>query len=462
MDFGRRLQLAALSLAAVLAGCQTVGESPGAPANLLIRNVTVIPMERPGAMPGQDVLVEGDRITRIGPTGSMRRRAARVVDGAGKYLIPGLWDMHAHALIGDPGPETLQRYRDQGIVGLRDLGSTLEELQQARRLLASRADLPAVVAAGPLLDGPRQPWMQTMALPLSTVEEARNAAASLAEGGVDFLKIYNNLSPEQFAAIAEAARARGLAIAGHVPFRMTVEQVSSAGQASIEHAGLQLVTDCIPNGRRAIPAELSAWIARGFPGRYEERTRWWALRDAEQCQALYRRMASRRTWVTPTLTNEIVGGAWTTEADIALLDARQQESCRNTLTSVNSAPALRDGDHQRLFDLVAELHRAGVPLLAGTDTPNGCLAPGRSLHLELRLLVRSGLTPWEALRTATTNPALFLGRQDEGAIRPGAVANLLLLDADPLQDIGNTAAISAVVLRGAVTPPASSAAAGGQ
>lgn len=458
-------RLAALLGFALLASCQSLPAQvdDGSP-QILIRNVTVIAMDRPGSTPAQDVLIEGGRILAVGRTGSVRHRpAAELVDGRGKYLIPGLWDMHVHALVGESGnAQNLRRYLAWGVVGVRDLGSTLDRLQRLRQERAADPNLPEFVGSGPLLDGPRQRWMQQMALPLDTVDAARDAAIVLADARVDFLKIYNNLSPEQYAAVVAVARRRGVPFAGHVPFQLTVEQVSAAGQSSIEHAGVQLVADCIPHGRRAIPAEINAWVARGYRGRFEERSRWWAQREIGGCRALYQRMAARRTWVTPTLTNELAGGRWTPEQDIAALPAEQMRACRSNLEGIAAAsPALRSDWESQLLALVGELHRAGVPLLAGTDTPNGCLSPGRSLHRELQMLVEAGLTPWEALAAATRNPARYLGRADEGAIARGKAANLVLLDADPLANIANTVRINRVMLRGRWhngPPPAAEAA----
>ena len=463
---GLAARVLAIAAAALLGSCAgtTSAETTAASASprTLIQDVTVIPMNRPGRLARQDVIVAGDRIVSIGPSGRTRARPFdRVVDGRGKFLMPGLWDMHVHAILSDRSEtvaKLLPLYLSWGIVGVRDLGSTLDELQAVRGELASRPDLPALVAPGPLLDGPRQPWMQRIALPLNSVEEARAAAERLADGGVDFLKIYNNLSPDQYRAVAEVAQRRGLPIAGHVPFRMTVEQVSAAGQKSIEHAGLQLVADCIPDGAKAIPAQLSAWIKDGYPGRYKETGKWWARRDRPACSALYERMARRGTWVTPTLVNEIKGGGWTSPEDLAALPKKERKACENSVKSIDSAPALRDGAARDVFALVRELHQAGVPLLAGSDVPNECLWHGSSLHKELGMLREAGLSNWEVLRTATVNPARYLGRADEGAVRPGAIANLLLLDADPLVDITNTRRVAGVMLRGRWHDPSALAA----
>jgi imidazolonepropionase-like amidohydrolase len=447
----RRRWLCILVAAAGLSSCATTRVEQEGEPRTLIRDVTVIPMDRPGSLPHRDVLMAGERVIAVARAGSVRARPSdRVIDGSGKYLMPGLWDMHSHALMGGTGParEALSLYLANGVVGVRDLGSTMEDLTAAKRELPVGSGLPNVVAGGPLLDGPRQPWQQKMALALNTVDEARTAAERLAEGGVDFLKIYNNLSEEQFAAVAQVAKRRGLPMAGHVPFKLSLETVSAAGQKSIEHAGMQLVKDCIPNGVQATPAVLGAWIKRGYPGRYEETRRWWAKRDQPGCKALYKRMAERGTWVTPTLTNEIQGGIWATPRDLGLLPPDRLKACRENLESVNSQPALRDDSDRDVFDLVLDLHKAGVPLLAGTDTPNSCLAYGSSLHKELQMLRHAGLSPWEVLKTATSNPARYLDRPNEGVVRAGARANLLLLDADPLADVANTSRIAGVMLRG--------------
>jgi imidazolonepropionase-like amidohydrolase len=287
-----------------------------------------------------------------------------------------------------------------------------------------------------------------MALPLNSVEEAKAAAEMLSNARVDFLKIYGNLSASQFEAIADVAKRRGITFAGHIPTRISLEQVSAAGQKSVEHADLAFVADCIPDGKKAIPAMLNAWIKGGFPAKYEQSSRWWAKRDQKACLALYRRMAERQTWATPVVSHEIKGGEWTTPDDLAVLPDNLRKACVSSRASMDFNPALRDAVARQVLDLVRDMHEAGVPLLAGSDVPNECLWHGRSLHKELRLLARAGLSNWETLKTATLNPARFLGRADEGVVRPGAKANLLLLDADPLADIANTMKIRGVMLKG--------------
>ncbi len=434
-----------------LASCATIPPQSEAGPRFLIRDVTVVPMDRPDSLPRQDVLVSRGRIVAVARTGTVRARAQdQIIDGSGKYLIPGLWDMHVHALTGvkDPARETLPLYLSYGVVGVRDLGSTLDELQAFKARAAGSPGLPELVGSGPLLDGPKQPWQQKMALPLNSVEEARAAAEMLVDAGVDFLKIYGNLSATQFEAVADVAKRRRVTFAGHIPSRLSLEQVSAAGQKSVEHADLAFVADCIPDGKKAMPAMLNAWIKGGFPAKYEESSRWWTKRDQTACAALYRRMAERQTWATPVLSHEIKGGEWTTPEDLAVLPDDRRKACISSRASMDSNPTPRDAAARQVLALVREMHEAGVPLLAGSDVPNECLWHGRSLHKELRLLARAGLSNWETLKTATLNPARFLGRADEGVVRAGAKANLLLLDADPLADISNTMRMSGVMLKG--------------
>jgi imidazolonepropionase-like amidohydrolase len=434
-----------------LQSCTSVPQLGDGHKRTLIRNVTVIPMYRPGSIPHQDVMISSGRIVVVARTGSVRTTAQdEVIEGAGKFLMPGLWDMHSHSLTGGAAParQALSLYLAHGVVGVRDIGSTLEDLASAKQEMPTGTELPQLVASGPVLDGPKQPWQQKVALALNTVDEARAGAEKVADAGADFLKIYNNLSPQQFAAVTEVAKRRGLSFAGHVPFKVSLEQVSAAGQKSIEHAGFQLIKDCTPDGQRATPSILGAWIKDGYPGRFEETSRWWAKRDQAACTALYRRMAQRQTWVTPTLTNEVQGGRWTTPDDLSLLSGDRLRACESNLKSMNLKPAARDAADEAVFNLVRDLHKAGVPLLAGTDTPNSCMAYGSSLHKELEMLRHSGLSPWEVLKTATINPARFLERTDEGVVRTGAVANVLLLDADPLADVSNTRRISGVMMGG--------------
>jgi hypothetical protein len=371
--------------------------------------------------------------------------------------MPGLSDMHVHATLPqgrDALGHSMPLYLSYGIVRVRDMGAKLDALAALKGGLAANAGLPDLVAAGPVLDGPKRPWQQQVALPLADAAAVPQAVRKLAGAGVDFLKPYDGLSPEQYAALAAAAREAGLPLAGHVPLGMTVEQVSAAGQKSIEHAGLQLAADCMPDGQKAMPAMLNAWISRGYKGKFEESLSWWSRRDPAACAALYSRLARRGTWVTPTLGFEIKDQRWVTADELADLTPELLKSCESDLSSI-AAPdqEAREAHYKNVFEQVRDLHQAGVPLLAGSDVPNTCQSHGRSLHRELRLLRHAGLSNWEALKTATLNPARYLGRNDEGAVRKGAVANLLLLNADPLADITNTLKIGGVMLRGAWHDP---------
>jgi imidazolonepropionase-like amidohydrolase len=455
MKFYLRTRRAAAALA-VLALSSCIGPAEGVSAGeprTIISDVTVIPMTRPGVLARQDVAVQSGRIVALTRRGSIRRRPSdHVIDGTGKFLMPGLWDMHVHAVKEGEGSvrSTLPLYTAYGIVGVRDMGSRLQDLVAARGAIEAEATrLPAVVAGGPVLDGPPRRYQQRVAMPLADAAAATSAVSELAGAGVDFLKVYDTLTADQYRAILSASRQAGLPVDGHVPLSITVEQASAAGQRSIEHIGIRLASDCIPAEARPVQAMLNAWIQRGDRGRMEEVRRLWALRDQPVCRALFARMGRRGTWVNPALGFEVKGGAWTEAADMADLPAALRASCLGRLATLNAVPAqLREEVYGYWFDQVLELHRAGVPLLAGSDVPNDCQSHGYSLHRELQLLARSGLSSWEVLKTATANPARFLGRVDEGVIRIGAVANLLLLDSNPLADVANTLGVRGVMMRG--------------
>lgn len=440
---------AACVVAFALAACKT---SQVAVPRTVFLSVTVIPIDRPGALANHDVVVAEGRIVAIGKSGSVELDPTdRLIDAKGKYLMPGLWDMHVHAthVSGlDPRQTTLPLYLSYGIVGVRDMGSTLEMLPALRDAPADR-NLPDVVAGGPLLDGPKRPYQHAVALPLADAKAARQAVKDLKHAGVDFLKVYDGLSPEQHAAIfVEAGRAQ-LTVAGHIPLSMTFEQVTQAGQRSIEHVSLKLIENCTPGGDKAMRTMLDRWIREGFEGKYKEIAGTFARRDTAACEALFERVAGRGAFVTPTLGLEMIGGDWTTQEDLAALPPDARAACQSQIETIAAGtPANREQAFDALQKVTRELHAAGVALLAGSDTANTCLSHGRSLHKELQLLRSAGLSNQQVLETATINVARYLGRGDEGIVRTGATANLLLLEANPLLDVANTLKISGVMKRG--------------
>ena len=438
-----------------------------------IESVTIID---PGArsanaarITDQTVIVVGDRIERVGPSAEVSvPKGTRTIDGRGRFLIPGLWDMHVHP--DDPEIwELLQppaHLRDLfmpnfvawGVTGIRDMGGDWQVIQDWRtRIDAGSLVGPRIVAAGPLVDGPEPSWLGSVAV--DSPARGRAAVDSLLAEGVDFIKVYGQLPREAFFAVVTRAHERGVRVAGHVPDGVSLEEALEAGLDDQQHLlKMQRVFSDWPS----IMAQLRE-IADTFP---RERLRLEAARlaeanyDEEMARAYYRRMAESGIWATPTLVvwrrnafydpddptvvpwlryvPAYLREWWTPEVNIHLRNATPE-----------SAEALRS--YYRLWVRIAgELADEGVRLLAGSDTGgNPHLIPGLSLHEELDLLVGAGLTPLEALRTATLNPALYMGMDIElGTVEAGKLADLVLLDADPLTDIANSRSISAVVYRG--------------
>ncbi len=418
---------------------------------LVLDGVTVIDVESGRTSPGLSVLIEGNRITGLDRRSNLRiPSGARVVEATGKFLIPGLWDMHVHTAFGDwfPGGRdiALPLFVANGITGVRDMGGELDVLLEWRKAIGEGSLLgPRMVICGPMLDGPKPRFPSSV--PVATPEDGRRAVRDLANRGVDFIKLQSLIPRDAALAIADEARKAGIPFAGHVPDAVRAADMSSAGQKSFEHL--------IGIFEGSSPLEDEFLKGDKSPGRF--------LRSFDEARfaALSALLARNRTWQCPTLVWER-GGNLIEERDLA----------HDPLAKY--APASwRDGTWKRFFEqvtgefnvddlptrkrfvakeleVVAALHRAGVPFLAGTDTVAGVhVFPGFSLHDELGLLVMAGFTPLEALRSATLLPAEYLSMSDRlGRVETGKMADLVLLDANPLDDIGSTRRIRAVVANG--------------
>ena len=477
----RALSWAGLGLAVVLStvflsgGCGGSSSVQAPPAaTLAISGVTLVDGVSEEAQTDMTVLIDGERIVAIGSAAElMPPPEAEVVDGQGQFLIPGLWDAHVH-LVYEAEPaiasaHQLALYRVHGVVGVRDMGSDWKRIVELRESLA-RGEIqgPEIVAAGPFVDGP-QPAKPAVKV-ASDAEEARQAVRSLAESGVDFVKIQANLSRGAYFAAVEEAAAVGLPVHGHVPDALTAPEVSAAGQRTIEHVSPALPSDAAiffstssrEQELRAEFADLAA--SRGTEGQDPavRAARSAALQlaliedhSAEKAAALFATLRSNGTRVVPTLiwsqsyippSAELLEGPPKQALPQA---ARERWEGIYERYFANAAPEKLSAN-QRIaeasVELVGALHRAGVEILAGSDSLFGLVLPGFALHQELELLVAAGLTPVEALRAATRGPAELLGQgADRGTVEVGKLADLVLLAADPLADIRNTRQISAVI-----------------
>jgi cytosine/adenosine deaminase-related metal-dependent hydrolase len=441
------------------------------PAQIAITHVTVVDVN--GGPPRHDmtVVVTGDRITTVGRSARVRvPRGARVVDGAGRFLIPGLWDMHAH--VDDQGGWVFPLYVANGITGLRDMGSHIDRIGEWRAAWRRGDLVPRVVAAGPIVTGlvddpdPRLVRVADSA-------GAERAVDSLVARGVDFVKVHDWLTEPAYAGVIAAARRHRIAAAGHVPVAVHPLQAAAAGQRSIEHQ-LSAWADYLvyaSSRESTFVRRARALIGRPFdPGRLiggwptPELDSLTSGFDTSKADSLARAMARAGVWHTPTLHVFSTIYLLPPDSAAALRSPRLRyvpRSFRAAFPAMLGDAAQLARDRARLAarsrmrdlhaDMVRRLHRAGVPLLAGTDAvPMYPLTvPGFTLHDELLALVRAGVPPAAALRAATLEPAHYLGAADSlGTVEAGKVADLVLLDGNPLVDIRNTSRIAAIVLRG--------------
>ncbi len=384
-------------------------------SNLLaILHVTVIDCTGAAEKPNSTVLITGDRIAEVGPSQTVRiPEGARVVDGSGKFLIPGLWDMHGH--LTDATETALSLMIMNGVTGVRDMGGDLDQIDRWRREIAEGKRIgPQIVRAGPFVDGPKPgiKWRLTV----TNAAEAREAVYRLKLRGVDFIKVHNGLSRVAFFVVADEARKQGLPLAVHLPRGVSVAEASDAGATSIEHIEILYESSLYRKGATAKTLDEAIAENSGPAG-----------------AALFNLLKKNGTWYCPTLVAYYRG--------FVLWSGDPKETAGSLEV------------HRKNLELVEAMHMVGVGILAGSDFSDWALVPGIDLHNELALLVEAGFTPMEALQTATLNPAKYLGRlKTQGTIEKGKTADLILLDADPLEDISHTRKINSVVVRGQFLP----------
>jgi imidazolonepropionase-like amidohydrolase len=441
------LRIFALLGLAAIAGAQS-------PSVLIIHDVTVIDATGAPAQVHRTVVVRDGKIAEIvsSEAGTDRKVPGTHIDGRGRFLIPGLWDMHVHIVFGDWFPRgkevTLPLFIVNGVTGVRDMGGELEVLQPWRKEIAAGTLIgPRMVLSGPMLDGPQPRFPSSIAI--KTPEDGRRAVDDLKRRGADFIKLQSLIPREAVFAIADESRKQGIPFVGHVPDAVRASEASNAGQKSFEHL--------IGIFEGSSPLEDEFLKGPKGPGKFL------FTYDPARAAALFALLAKNHTWQCPTLVWER-GGNLLDEAETDFAhDARAKyvpASWKNgtwkrftgqIIHEFNTDDlATRKRFVEKELEVVDAMHRAGIPFLAGTDTPPGVyIFPGFSLHEELQRFVAAGFTPMEALQTATLNPAKFLGMEDRlGTIEKGKLADLVLLDANPLEDIRNTQKVAAVIVNG--------------
>lgn len=427
---------------------------------IALRNVTVIDMTGAAPKRSMTVVVSDTRITAIGKSNRLRiSRDGQIVDGTGKFLIPGLWDMHVHFTRVDT---TFPLFIANGVTGVRNMGGELDQLVRWRAdLAAGKLIGPRIVACGPIVDGP-PPAAHGPTVVVKDAAEARAAVDRLKRSGADCVKVYDRLPRDAYFAIIDEAKKMRMPVVGHVPLSLTSVEASEAGQRSIEHLGSifesssPLESELFNEERTTEPITEPS----DFPRRIAARgTRMLDTYDAQRANEIFAHFVRNQTWQVPTLefkwAQTFIDDLFRKGDDrlryIAESDEQRWSPTKNFFARYRTPEyiSFRHRLWRKELDLVRAMHTAGVPFMAGTDLSGAFVFPGFSLHHELELLVQAGFTPMEALQTATRNPAVFLGElNSQGTIEKGKLANLVLLDSNPLVDIRNTGTINAVLLNG--------------
>jgi hypothetical protein len=401
--------------------------------SVLFSDVNVLTMQNHRLLHHQDVLAENGFIRSVRPHSEKFAKAsnARLIDGRGKYLLPGFCDMHIHTQFGNE--QQLKLYLVNGITTVLNLSGTPELLNWKKKIASGELAGPNFYTSGPIVDG--DPPTNHTHLVVENRVEAEKAVDDQAQAGYDFIKPYSALSKDAYEGVLNAAKRDHIRLVGHVPWSVGVQGTIDAGQEAIAHVE-ELYRYFVDRHRKPPPD---------------------AQPDPAKIPALTEELRRHHTWVITTLSanTNILKQATDLESVLNSPNAKFVPKSYLDECKTEDPYAKRGNDWVLqnkimvpfLFEIVSHLHKAGVPMMSGTDATNPIQIPGFSLHDELEALVQAGMSPYEALLTTTLNPAIFLHRP-AGTVSEGNVAELVLLDADPLQNISNTRRIDGVMAQG--------------
>jgi len=411
--------------------------------DLVITNANIIDVKTGDILINQTVAIDSNRISAIYSKKLRFDNRTQIIDVNGKYVIPGLWDMHAHYydLHNEIDPVLIAN----GITGVREMFGDIDKVNGIRDSIEmGLLHAPDIYSSGRIIDGENPSW-ETSAV-VFTKEQAEKETIQQIKNGVDFIKIYDGLNQESFEAVLQTAKNNNIPVAGHMPDAISVWQVLNSGMTCLEHFDDQLIYTCVTVSDSLIYADWPNSTIYGF--------------DNQIFDSLCFEFAKSNTWFCPTLTVEKTMGLLEDSSHIN--DPRLTYFSQNVTGLWTKIEELYGIDWltgdvllglQKIYDLkeqqIKHMHDAGIKFLAGTDFPNPYCFPGFSLHDELKLLVGAGLPELEALKAATINGAIFMGREkDFGSIEIGKIASLVVLEKNPLEDIANTRKIENVILRG--------------
>lgn len=452
-------RLAVLCLACLAPVLSAAQSKEFASKPLEITDVTVIDTTGAQSKPGQAIVVEGNRISQVGDLKKVHApRGAQVINAHGLYAIPGLWDMHVHVW---ETQRTFPLFIANGVLGVRNMGGRLEDLKRWRTEVVN-GDLlgPHLVISGPLVDG-LDPAHPDHSVVVHDPAEGRAIVDSLKQSGVDFIKVFDHLTPDEYYAIADQCKKEGLPFAGHLPQGIWASDASTAGQTSIEHLLGSLAEssknfDQIVHLGDSLPSSPTEASARALAVLKLETEGF----DPERLKNLAAIFVKNGTWQVPTLVAGKAMAFLNDEATandprLAYIGQKDRKDWTDlrALSLAGNPPGywtLQRAAYQEKLAITREYHRDGVSILGGTDAGGPpFVIPGFDLHNELTVLVSAGFTPLEALQSVTLDAAQFLGRSDDfGTVANGKAADFVLLEANPLDDIRNTQKIRAVVVQG--------------
>ncbi len=417
--------------------------------DLLIKNVSVIDVETGETLTNRTVGIDGDKISEIYSRSVAAGSGIEVIDGKGKFLIPGLWDMHTHYFWNYTFSNPL--LIANGITGVREMWGNTDVISTVRQqITAGEIMAPDIYAAGAIIDGVPPIWPGSAGV--ANTEEAIAEVDKQITSGVDFLKVYSRLTKEAYMAIANRSKEKGTPFAGHIPSSVSIWEAMEAGQYSSEHMyGILEASNSDQATLAAQPSQFSKKSMELMTDNFDE-----AIFDS-----LAAVMAESDMWLSPTLTvlrsiAYLTDSSFTNDERLAYLPVFMTSSWNpaNDFRFKSRTPEFYEASKTKYklqLSLMGKLANKGVKIIAGTDYPNPYCFPGFSLHDELALMVEGGMSNLQAVQAATINPAIFQKKEATfGTIAPGKTASLVLLNANPLEDINNTRSISSVILRGKV------------